>query len=343
MRVALVNDLAMSNVFLRRIIEDIGDCEIAWEAGNGAEAVEMCRRDRPDLILMDLVMPVMNGADATRIIMKQNPCAILLVTAGVAKNASLVFEALGAGALDAVDMPAQNEPASIDALIRKIRTVRKLIVSERRTPSPVHRRAKDAGGDGMLVAMGASTGGPAVLKTILNRLPGDLPAAVVIVQHVDQQFAAGMASWLDQDCAMPVRVVEEGEPPLPGTVWLACTNDHLVIDREQRLRYTEHPQDVVYRPSIDVFFASAALHWRGDIIGVLLTGMGRDGARGLLELNRLGHYTMIQDQASSAVYSMPRAAMELGAARKQLTPEEIGGMISTLVQGVDQPSAWRKR
>jgi two-component system response regulator WspF len=169
------------------------------------------------------------------------------------------------------------------------------------------------------------------LTAVLSRLPKDFPAAVVIVQHVDERFAAGLADWLSGQCALPVRVAKEGERPAAGSVLLAGTNDHLRFISSDRVGYTREPQDQSYRPSVDVFFASIAAHWPGEVVGVLLTGMGRDGAQGLKTLRDKGHYTIAQDQATSTVYGMPKAAATLGAAVDILPLEGIAAaLVDTL-------------
>jgi two-component system, chemotaxis family, response regulator WspF len=165
-----------------------------------------------------------------------------------------------------------------------------------------------------LVAIGASAGGPSALAVVLKGLPEDFSAAIVIIQHVDVQFAQGMAEWLSQHSALPVRVAAEDDRPVRGTVLIAGTQDHLQMKAADRLGYTRDPLDYVYRPSVDVFFESVNRHWRGGAIGVLLTGMGRDGANGLKVLRDKGHHTIAQDEASSVVYGMPKAAARLAAA-----------------------------
>jgi two-component system response regulator WspF len=164
------------------------------------------------------------------------------------------------------------------------------------------------------VAIGASAGGPAALATLLAEIPENFGAAVVIVQHVDEAFAQGMAEWLDAQCALPVRLARAGETPQTGTVLLAGTNDHLRLVASAQFAYTPDPADSLYRPSIDVFFESVVEHWRGEAVGVLLTGMGRDGALGLRAMRERGYLTIAQDQATSAVYGMPKAAAALDAA-----------------------------
>ncbi|MGH8354831.1 MAG: chemotaxis protein CheB, partial [Pseudomonas sp.] len=175
-----------------------------------------------------------------------------------------------------------------------------------------------------LVAIGASAGGPAALEQVLQGIPADFPAALVLVQHVDAVFAAGMADWLGRESALPVRLARDGEPPQAGEVLLAGTNHHLRLLKNGHLAYTTDPSNYsIYRPSIDVFFQSVANHWRGEAVGVLLTGMGRDGAQGLKSMRERGFLTIAQDQQSCAVYGMPKAAAALGAAVEIRALDEI--------------------
>jgi two-component system response regulator WspF len=208
--------------------------------------------------------------------------------------------------------------------LHKVDTVAKLVGTRRFTPNAdtfsdtwiITRRER-------LVAIGASAGGPAALTAVLSGLPKNFPAAVVIVQHVDERFALGLADWLSRDSALPVRVAKEGDRPTTGVVLLAGTNDHLRFISSERIGYTSEPREQAYRPSVDVFFASVGAHWPGEAVGVVLTGMGRDGAKGLKTLRDKGHYTIAQDQATSTVYGMPKAAASLGAAVDILPLERI--------------------
>jgi two-component system, chemotaxis family, response regulator WspF len=172
-----------------------------------------------------------------------------------------------------------------------------------------------------LVVIGASVGGPAALCKLLGGLPKNFPAAVAIVQHVDEHFSQGMADWLGRASALEVRVAREGDHLEPGTVLLASSSDHLVVKVLTRVGYTPEPREQIYRPSIDVFFDSVRANWPGEVVGVLLTGMGDDGARGLKALRAHGYHTIAQDEASCAIYGMPKAAAALGAA-VQILPLE---------------------
>jgi two-component system response regulator WspF len=333
MRIAIVNDLMMAVEAMRRVVASSSEHQLAWVAHDGVEAVERSDCDTPDLVLMDLIMPNMDGVEATRQIMAKTPCAIVVVTASVTDNSAKVFEAMGAGALDAVNTPilaGTDAPAGSEALLRKIETISRLIgTGVRKTatvtvgPPPLGLPPRPTKQD-QLVAIRASAGGPAALAKVLAPLPTDFPAAVIVVQHVDAQFAPGLADWLGYQTELSVRLANDGDHPKKGTVLLAGTDNHLVFVGPARLGYVRQPLDCSYRPSVDVFFKSVSRFWHGDVIGVLLTGMGRDGAEGLKLLHGMGHRTIAQNQASSAVYGMPKAAAELKAASEILPLDEIG-------------------
>ena len=332
MRIAIVNDMLMALEALRRVVRSGPEYTIAWTARDGAEAVRKCAADLPDVILMDLIMPQLNGVEATRLIMRDSPCAILVVTATVDGNISLVFEAMGLGALDAVNTPVLGPDGNLSgaqALLAKIELVGRLIGNTRES-TPVVPLLKAAGvrrGTPPLVALGASTGGPAALAAILARLPRNLEAGVVVVQHVDAQFAPDLAVWLRRHCPIDVQVATPGCRPLPGTVWLAATNDHLILTPEGTLEYCHEPARCFYRPSADVLFKSLAERWPSPGVAALLTGMGRDGGEGLLALRKAGWHTIAQNEATSVVYGMPKAAVELGAAVQILPLPQIAGAI----------------
>lgn len=198
------------------------------------------------------------------------------------------------------------------------------------TPAATTRAGMEGGPRERLIAIGSSAGGPAALVSLLAGLPRDFPAAIVVIQHIDAHLAAGMASWLDGQCALEVRLAAEGDRPTPGSVLIAATADHLVLRSAYRLGYVPEPREAIHRPSVDVFFQSVVRQWRGDAVGVLLTGMGRDGALGLKALRERGFHTIAQDQATSAVYGMPKAAAMLDAAVDILPVELIAAKLLRL-------------
>jgi two-component system response regulator WspF len=336
MRIAIVNDVLMAVEALRRVVVSSGRHSVAWVAHDGASAVDLCAQERPDLILMDLIMPLMDGVEATRRIMARTPCPIVVVTASVDQNCAKVFEAMGVGALDAVNTPVLLNPGAPDgggALLAKIEIIRRLTgapakpVPPRR--EPIHRSEPSA--SDRLVAIGASAGGPAALVKILSQWPADFPASIVVVQHVDIQFVSSLANWLASHTELHVRLAREGDHPHAGAALLAGTEDHLVFGSPTRLIYTRQPADVSFSPSVDVFFASIVAHWQGEVIGILLTGMGRDGAEGLRLLREAGHHTIAQDEATCAVYGMSKAAAELRAAHEILPLESIAPRVAMIL------------
>jgi two-component system response regulator WspF len=340
LKIGIANDVPMAAEALRRVVAGTRQHEVLWIARTGLEAVRMCAERRPDLVLMDLNMPELDGVEATRRIMVESPCAILVVTGRPQDSVNQVFRALGAGALDVtatpILVPGHNEGGA--QLLAKIRTMEKLIrhsggsqgMPPRTASAPAERLDT---GVRTLIAIGASTGGPVAVARILAGWQAPADCAIIVVQHIDENFADHFAKWLADQLAMPVRPIEHGDELMGGTVMIAKSNDHLVLDEKRHLGYDAVPRDYAYRPSVDVFFRCVAQHWRGDATGVLLTGMGRDGGEGLLAMRRAGKTTVAQDQASSAVYGMPRAAAELDAAQLVLPLEKIGPFLRSTTGG----------
>ena len=319
MRIGIVNDLTLACRALAHCVEQ-GGHHVAWTAADGQQAVDLAQSDPADLILMDLIMPVKDGVQATREIMQKAPCPILVVTVSVGDNIHFVYEAMGFGALDAVNTPSLTDPDSVAALLAKIKTIGRLAhpaAPSRKAPAKPKRTSPPA--DGVpLILIGASTGGPHALATILKKLPADLPAAVCIVQHIDANFAPGLVTWLDEHSQLPVTMARAGDCPHRRHVYFAGGDEHLVLGQGGRFEYTEDPVACPYRPSVDALFHSVAKHWPTPGQAALLTGMGSDGAVGLLALRDRGWTTYAQDEDSCIVYGMPRAAVALDAATRVL-------------------------
>lgn len=330
MRIGIVNDTMLAAEVLRRTITAGSQHEIIWIARSGEEGIAKCAKDLPDAVLMDLVMPGMDGIEGTRRIMAATPCAIVVVSGNINDQSAQVFEAMGAGALDAVNAPVMNATGGFDGtkpLIQKLDQISKIVGRGEPASSIAPAPRKDPG---RLVVLGASAGGPAALSTVLTALPKDFNAAIIIVQHVDPQFAAGLANWLNHQSPLPVRLAEEGDRPQPGGVLVAAREEHLVFTSPNRLGYTRVPAEYSYRPSVDVFLKSVDHFWKGEVVAVLLTGMGRDGAEGLRMLRESGHRTIAQDRLSSAVYGMPKAAADLKAASEILALDKIGPRLANM-------------
>jgi two-component system, chemotaxis family, response regulator WspF len=337
MRIAIVNDLRIATEALRRVVCSDPSHTVAWTALDGAEAIRRCEEDRPDVVLMDLVMPGIDGAQATREIMRRCPCPILVVTATVAGNYALVCQALSYGAFDAVatpvlgDMPPAQAGAAILAKLANVSRIRARLTIQTVTSAAAAVKTTtpvvDDNRQSPLVAIGASTGGPQAIQTILSKWPRDLPAAILVVQHISADFAVSLTTWLSESCKLPVRVANSGDRPQAGTVLVAGTDDHMVMRPDGTLGYTKEPTENPFRPSADVLFHSLARHWPRPSVAMLLTGIGRDGALGLLELRRVGWHTIAQDERTSVVYGMPQAASQLGATVEILPIDKIADSV----------------
>ena len=340
MNVAIVNDSKMAAEILRRILAELPDFSLAWTAYSGEEALKLCAHSRPDIILMDLIMPGIDGAETTRRIMQSTPCVILVVTATTVGNRDKVFEAMGYGALDAVNTPVLGRSQHLDGaepLIQKLRTVSRLVVGREPRARAVSVQPQEADtSSAQVVAIGASTGGPQALAEVLSHLPAQFPAVVLVVQHVDEQFTPGLATWLQHNSKIPVAIARHGELLAPGGVWLAGTNENLTY-QNGAVAYKAPPEDATYSPSIDALFFSLAHPHRARRVGVLLTGMGRDGAAGLLAMRQSGAHTISQDEATSVVYGMPKAAADLDAATEILPLSAVGPRICEAVLGGKLP------
>jgi len=331
MRIAIAHNNAATIDILSNVISPQPNYEIVWTATNGAEAVKKTAHDKPDLILVDLALPVMDGIRTTRVIMKENPCAILIVTDEVSKHAAKIFEAMGAGALDVQNTPVIDPGGIIkggEELLKKITTIERLVGKEN-----VNVKAESTAKKNAIIclkpmiAIGSSTGGPKALTEILGDIPSTVDAPIVIIQHVDVQFVNGLVEWLTGHTKLNVTLAKEGMHPEQNTIYLAGTNDHLVMGNDLAFRYVAEPRDNPYRPSVDEFFLSISNYWPGKGVAVLLTGMGRDGAKGLLALRKAGWHTIAQDEKTSVVYGMPKAAAQIDAAKEILPIEKIADAI----------------
>jgi len=307
LRIGIVNDSRLAVESISRVLLESGMHSIVWVAANGEDAVEACSRNRPELVLMDMLMPGIDGVECTRRIMMQCPCAILVVTASVDRNCAMVFDAMGAGALDAVGTPVLATDAGRAQFLKKIDQISKVI-----SVDPADGGVRGGSYADALILIGTSAGGPAALAAIFAELPNPLSAAVVVVQHVDRAFAEDMKEWLQRFSPHPVRIPVEGQTLDSGSIWIAGGEGHLVLKSAKTLGYTYHPKDALYCPSVDVLFESAAELWRSRLMAVVLTGMGRDGARSVSRLRAMGHLTIAQDPQTAALQSMPKAAIASG-------------------------------
>lgn len=332
MLVAIAHESAGTVTALRQVVAAIRDWRVNWVASDGATALARCLADRPDLLLVSPALPGTSIAETTRRIMRDAPCLVVLVVRDRQAQAAAVFEAMGAGAIDAVAAPAvgaDGHLTGIDECVRRLRSAARLAGQrpDARPAAPLASLAPRL----PMVAIGASTGGPAAVATVLSRLPATLEAPVVVVQHVDAQFAPNLVAWLDGQTQLSVTIAASGARPSPGIVAVTGANDDLVLTAGFDFAYRKPRDGTFYHPSVDVFFQSAAAHWPEPGVAVLLTGIGRDGAEGLLALRRKGWHTIAQDERSSVVYGMPKAAAELNAAVEILPVDGIGAAIARVL------------
>jgi two-component system chemotaxis response regulator CheB len=355
-RVLIVDDMVTIRMALRFILESDPELNVAGAVGSGEEAVAFCRKSRPDIITMDINMPGMGGYEAIRQIMGETPCPIVVIT-GIDSQylMDVSFKALALGALTVLPKlrgfsPDDPEAKSLIQQIKIMAGVKVVRRSLRGEPLPAIPDkgivrpvvpAKDTFSFGpqrpaQVVAIGLSTGGPPALQTILSSLPASFPLPFVVVQHISQGFMFGLASWLSNVTPFRCKVGELGETIKPGTVYLAPDNSHLTFKGSGNLWYGNTEPIDGHRPSATVLFESVAQHFGAKAIGLLLTGMGKDGASGLKAMHDAGAYTIAQDEASSLIFSMPKAAIELNAVKEVLGIDQIAPRLKSLTENIPE-------
>jgi two-component system chemotaxis response regulator CheB len=350
LKVLVADDSPTARLLMTAMIEGAPDMRVVGQATNGTEAVTLARQQQPDVILMDIVMPGLDGLEATREIMHDTPTPIVLVSATLdTREADIAFQAINAGALTVQQKPAGvNHPSHKIEAARLLSTLRAMAgvhvihhwkrhTTQSASPvpaAPAHLpRQLDQAAQGThpeLVAIVSSTGGPAALREILQALPADFGLPVVVVQHIAADFVPSLAQWLPHITPLAVTIAEQGGVPEPRRVYLAPGGVHLRLNRARRFVLGPEPSGGAHIPSGDVLFESVAASYGKQAIGVILTGMGSDGARGLLAMRQAGALTIAQDEATSVVYGMPREAAALGAVQQILPLPEIAGVLTYL-------------
>lgn len=344
-KVLVVEDSRVARDYLVHVLGEDPRIEVLDAVATGEAAVEYVGLRKPDVILMDLHLPGIDGFEATRRIMSSTPVPIVVCTAGTTfHEVQTAMEALSAGALAALRKPVgpahPNAAAEAAALVSMLRLMAQVRVvrrwnrppAEPTPPAPALPAPSILAPRGVaVVAIGASTGGPPALAAILSRLPADFGAPVLVVQHITEGFTEGFGTWLAQETGRVVHVARGGEAPLPGHVYVAGDGGHLRVGMTGRLEVSTAGPSTVHRPSVGVLFASVAACYGRRSIGVLLTGMGRDGAAELKVLAQAGAMTVAQDEASSVVFGMPGEAVRLGAAQAVLPPAAIGDLLGRIV------------
>ena len=343
-RILVVEDSLTVRKHLCEVLGATAELEVVGEASDGKQAIELCRTLRPDVVTMDMMLPVMSGLSATEYIMAHCPTPILIVSSSTNRGELFkTYDALAAGAVDVLEKPLGNDTdaawerqfVSAVKLIARVRVIThprgRLGALGRARVLPISPVLTNAQHRGKVVAIGASTGGPGAIVEILRSLPPPFPLPVLLVLHIAEPFASAFADWLDAQTEHRVSYARDGESvsARAGEVVMAPADVHLTV-RNGRLRLTTDPERHSCRPSVDVLFESLAAEYGPAAVGCLLTGMGRDGAAGLLKVRQAGGATIAQDEGSSIVYGMPREAVLLGAAESVLPLGDIGPALTAI-------------
>jgi two-component system, chemotaxis family, protein-glutamate methylesterase/glutaminase len=337
-RVLLVEDSRIALVILKRILDSSPQIEVVGEARSGLEALTLIPKVEPDVICTDLHMPEMDGLEFTFQVMALYPRPILVISVSVQEeDAKRVFQLLEAGAVDIFPKPtaglAANDELFKQELINKIKILSgvKVFRKKRKSPSQVNNLEADDFSDfayksyiqPKIVVIGASTGGPQALQEIFTQLPADFPVPVICVQHICCGFLQGLIDWLATHCQLTIQIAQLGDMPKPGKIYFPDEQLHLELDAWGRFIYFDSPPVAGHRPSVTVSFESVAKFYGNATVGILLSGMGRDGADGMQAIAQAGGFTIAQDEATSVVFGMPKEAINLGAAKQILPIEAI--------------------
>jgi len=340
-KVLIVEDTHVVREFLVHVLSSDPGIEVVGTAKDGAEALEAVKQTKPDVITMDIHMPKMNGLEATRRIMETRPTPIVIVSGSQnLKEMQTTFKAIEAGALAVFPRPEgvghPGYEATVKELIQTLKLMSEVKVVKRwprakeATPSPVKEQIGKSRPDIEVVAMGASTGGPVVLQKILSGLSKDFPYPLLIVQHIAPGFIAGFVEWLLRSSFFPAEVAQDGQPLLPGRAYFAPDGFDLGVKPGNRVHLRKVESNAGPHPSVSYLFRSVSEVYGANAVGVLLTGMGTDGARELGWMKERGAITIAQDADSSVIFGMPGEAVRLGAVTYVLSPE----MISLTLRGL---------
>ncbi|MEO5377387.1 MAG: chemotaxis-specific protein-glutamate methyltransferase CheB [Magnetococcus sp. DMHC-6] len=333
-RVLIVDDSPTARLLLRGLLENDPEITVVGEASNGLEGVQLAEDLKPNLITMDLNMPVMNGLQAIEEIMAT--CAVPILMVSNQADARSAYEAVSKGALEVMVKPdiQQGEAFILKVkllagvpVIRHVRHYAHPYASRGRTSNPAPILSPES----RVVVVAASTGGPQALAVILAQLLGDFPAPILIAQHNSSGFSAGMAQWLNTLCPLTVRLPQEGESLRCGTVYLVPSEKNLTITKNRCLTLLPQRTDEIYHPNCDALLTSAANVFGSKVIGMILTGMGNDGVRGMMAIHQAKGITMAQDESSSVVFGMNKAAIETGCIQEILSLQKIPNWLNNIV------------
>lgn len=340
-RVLIAEDSPTARQLLVELLGEDPEISVVGEASNGVEAVELTERLKPDLVIMDVYMPEMDGLAATKEIMIRAPTPIIVVSSRVRQEEiELSLSATKAGALLVLPKPAPHEPdferarqefLGMAKAMAGVKVVRRW--GPRRNEAGEQPDGSESTGRVRVVGIAASTGGPAAVQRVLMDLPRDLPAPILLVQHIARGFVGGFAEWLGRESPLRVKLAQDGEPLSAGRVYIAPDDRHLGVSRSGRIRLSSAPPIHGFRPSATYLFESAAGAYGAEVAAVVLTGMGSDGLEGLRAVHAAGGRVLVQDEESSVVYGMGREAVLDGVADEVLPLERIAGAVVDLVLG----------
>lgn len=340
-RVVMADDSPLAREILRDLLTCEGDIDIVGEASNGKEAVELAKRLAPQLITMDLNMPVMDGLSAIEEIMHTKGVPILVISDRA--DAQSAYKALEVGALEVLPKPTLDEETGewLRARVRLLAGVAVITRLRRRLIAPLPEQPPVLAPTAAptfsprvfqrVIVIACSTGGPQALARLLSKLPSGFPAPILIAQHISHGFIEGMATWLGSLCPLPVSVATQGERLEPGHVYLSPSERNLCVTPEHCVRLVHSPPDALYHPSCDVLMHSAAEVYGADAIGVIMTGMGRDGVSGMRAIQQAGGTTLAQDEASSVIYGMNQEAINTGVVQHIISLDDLPPRLMRLV------------
>ncbi|MEM1282395.1 MAG: chemotaxis-specific protein-glutamate methyltransferase CheB [Chlamydiota bacterium] len=337
-QVLIVEDSPSVQLLLKKIITEDPHMNVCGVVSDGKEAVEFIQRNSPDVITMDIMMPKMNGIDATKMIMMENPTPIVVISAKYSKeDVKTGFEAIEAGAVSILEKPPGMKDPSFQMIAANIRkTVRSVagikvmtrrphLMKDREAPKLFPRASRIEA-----IAIGCSLGGPQALQNVLENLPDSFPIPIFVVQHIADGFGEGFIEWMDKSVPLNVITPSEGEAPKGGYVYIAPDDKHMIVTKQQKISIVDSAPVSGLKPSVSLLFSSFSQSYGENALGILLTGMGADGSKELLSMHQQGAVTIAQNEETCIAYGMPGSAVKIGAVKHILSLDEISDYLLSL-------------
>ncbi|MEW6095025.1 MAG: chemotaxis response regulator protein-glutamate methylesterase [bacterium] len=334
-KVLVVDDSAIIRDAIANALESEEDIKLIGTASNGKEAIDLVQELKPDIVTMDIVMPIMDGLQATEYIMAYHPTPILIVTSLLPKDMEIAFKALHVGALDIIERPSISELSKPTSKVRKELIDKVKILAnvkvithlggrfQKKERKPLEPTSQKQETKFKIIGIASSTGGPKTVKKILSKLPVDFPIPIVIVQHISDGFTKGLVDWWNNECAIEIHEAKDGERLCQGVAYVAPSFVHMRVTKNGRIKLEDTPPVGGHRPSANVLLSSVAEAYPQTAIGIILTGMGDDGAIGIKAIKDAGGFTIAEDEESCAIFGMPRVAIEMGVVDKVMPLDDI--------------------